>query len=70
MAIKMNDKFDKYWENYNRIYEIAVLLDPSRKLEYVEFIFSRLYSLHEYIRMRTNETLKLLEIFLRSIVGD
>ena len=34
MARKMKENFGKYWEQYNKVFEMAILLDPTRKLPY------------------------------------
>lgn len=43
MAIEMNAKFEKYWECYSLVLSFAVILDPRFKLEFVEFVFKKLY---------------------------
>lgn len=46
MAIKMKEKFDKYWGNIDKVNMmllIAVLLDPRYKLEYIEFCYAKVY---------------------------
>lgn len=46
MAIKMKEKFDKYWGNIDKVNMmvlIAVLLDPRYKLEYNEFCYAKVY---------------------------
>ncbi|KAL0446508.1 UNVERIFIED_CONTAM: putative AC transposase [Sesamum latifolium] len=46
MARKMKEKYDKYWgsiERINIILYYAVILDPRHKLEFLEFIFDKLY---------------------------
>ena len=40
MAMRMKDKYDKYWGNMEKInifIFVAVVLDPRHKLNYVEF---------------------------------
>ena len=39
MAKAMMEKFDKYWKNYNQMFEIAILLDPSSKIVCLEWVF-------------------------------
>ena len=39
MALKMKDKFDKYWSTINVVLAIAAILDPRDKLACVEFYF-------------------------------
>lgn len=42
MAIKMKEKFDKYWDAYSMVLSFAVILDPRYKLQFVEFCFKKL----------------------------
>ncbi|KAL3344779.1 hypothetical protein AABB24_023960 [Solanum stoloniferum] len=44
MATSMLKKFKKYWESYNIILSIAMVLDPRYKLNFVKFCFSKLNS--------------------------
>ncbi|KAK8918950.1 hypothetical protein KSP39_PZI021474 [Platanthera zijinensis] len=47
MAIKMNEKFCKYWgdlDRMNMLLLIAVVLDPCFKLKYVTYCYGKLYS--------------------------
>ncbi|KAK1367911.1 hypothetical protein POM88_034003 [Heracleum sosnowskyi] len=46
MAKRMKEKYDKYWENIdnvNFLLYVAVLLDPRKKMQYVEFSFAQIY---------------------------
>ena len=46
MAIKMKDKFDKYWRDpkkMNFIIVFANILDPINKLEYMEFSLVQIF---------------------------
>lgn len=46
MARRMKEKYDKYWENIDNInflLYVAVLLDPRKKMQYVEFTFAQIY---------------------------
>lgn len=46
MAVKMKEKFDKYWDNndkVNMMLLIAILVDPHYKLKYVQFCSSKVY---------------------------
>lgn len=46
MAIKMREKYDKYWENMeniNYLLYVAVVLDPRHKMAYVTFCFNQIY---------------------------
>ena len=55
----MKEKFDKYWEQYNKVFEMAILLDPSHKLLYLEYALRKLYGSREDISIRRAEILKL-----------
>lgn len=46
MARRMKEKYDKYWkniDNINFLLYVAVLLDPRKKMQYVEFTFAQIY---------------------------
>jgi hypothetical protein len=46
MALKMKNKFDKYWGDPNKINMLlyfAVIVDPRYKLKYVKFVFEDIY---------------------------
>ncbi|XP_017982312.1 PREDICTED: zinc finger BED domain-containing protein RICESLEEPER 2-like [Theobroma cacao] len=46
MAIRMKEKYDKYWgntEKMNLVLFIAAILDPTKKLSYVEFTLLDMY---------------------------
>ncbi|KAI8550192.1 hypothetical protein RHMOL_Rhmol06G0085800 [Rhododendron molle] len=46
MAFSMKEKLDKYWgkgDKMNLLLYVAAVLDPRKKLDYVEFCFIRLY---------------------------
>jgi len=43
MALKMIDKFDKYWSTINGVLAVAAILDPRDKLACVEFYFEVIY---------------------------
>ncbi|KZV41922.1 zinc finger BED domain-containing protein RICESLEEPER 2-like [Dorcoceras hygrometricum] len=46
MGARMKKKFDKYWgdpEKMNKLFYIAVVLDPRHKLDFVEFMLVELY---------------------------
>ena len=46
MAIKMNEKFDKYWEGcfkINKMLIVASVLDPRGKMKFVTHCFEKLY---------------------------
>jgi Domain of unknown function (DUF4413) len=42
MAKKMEEKFNKYWEDYSSILSFAVVLDPRYKLKIVKFCYQKL----------------------------
>lgn len=47
MARRMKEKYDKYWDNIdnvNFLLHVAVLLDPRKKMQYVEFTFAQIYT--------------------------
>ncbi|XP_070049056.1 zinc finger BED domain-containing protein DAYSLEEPER-like [Nicotiana tomentosiformis] len=56
MGTLMLGKFRKYWESYNVILSIAIVLDPQYKLKFVKFCFSKLHP--EEI---ANEKVKVIE---------
>lgn len=46
MVIRMKQKFELYWENFNRVnilQYIAIVLDPRFKMKYVKFCLKQLY---------------------------
>ena len=48
MANQMRAKFDKYWENVekmNMLIYVASILDPRKKLEFVRFCFLKMYDI-------------------------
>ncbi|KAL4190409.1 hypothetical protein AMTRI_Chr07g75500 [Amborella trichopoda] len=53
MAIKMKEKFDKYWKISNLVLAIAVVIDPRFKLKFVEYSYSQIYGndAEHHIRM-------------------
>ncbi|CAN1750153.1 Zinc finger BED domain-containing protein RICESLEEPER 2 [Linum perenne] len=50
MAIKMQQKFDKYWGDSNLVLAFAVVLDPRNKMRVIEVVFPDLYSEDTYLR--------------------
>ena len=42
MTIKMKEKFDKYWSEYSVILAFATILDPTKKLKFVNYAYSKL----------------------------
>jgi hypothetical protein len=45
MAIKMTNKFDKYWGESNLLMSIAAVLDPRYKMKLINFCFPIIYPL-------------------------
>ena len=43
MVGPMTEKFEKYWENYNLVLAIGVVLDPRFKMDLVKFYYEQLY---------------------------
>ncbi|XP_028068326.1 zinc finger BED domain-containing protein RICESLEEPER 1-like [Camellia sinensis] len=46
MAKKMKEKFDKYWANgekINLLLYVAIVLNPRRKMTYLQFYFSTIF---------------------------
>ncbi|KAK2663317.1 hypothetical protein Ddye_001891 [Dipteronia dyeriana] len=43
MATQMYNKFNKYWTDFSTILAIVIVLDPRYKMEFVEFVYDRLY---------------------------
>lgn len=42
IARKMKPKFDKYWENYNPILSMAIVLDPRYKMSFIRWAYRKL----------------------------
>ncbi|GAU36169.1 hypothetical protein TSUD_274470 [Trifolium subterraneum] len=42
MTTKMKEKFDKYWSDYSVILAFATILDPTKKLKFVRYAYSKL----------------------------
>ncbi|CAJ2678656.1 unnamed protein product [Trifolium pratense] len=42
MTKKMKEKFDKYWSEYSVILAFATILDPTKKLNFVRYAYSKL----------------------------
>ncbi|KAK2663323.1 hypothetical protein Ddye_001897 [Dipteronia dyeriana] len=43
MANQLYNKFNKYWVDFPTILAIAIVLNPRYKMEFVEFVYDRLY---------------------------
>ncbi|CAN1331713.1 Putative AC transposase [Linum perenne] len=71
MAFRIKLKVAKYWleedgvpnAKLNRLLYIAVILDPRRKFEYVEFILSRMYGLESGGKLANEVKDGILEMF-------
>ncbi|CAN1224038.1 Putative AC transposase [Linum perenne] len=63
MAIKMQQKFDKYWGDSNLVMAFAVVLDPRNKMRVIEVAFPDLYSEDTYLRHLHLVREKLYELF-------
>ncbi|CAN1254872.1 Zinc finger BED domain-containing protein RICESLEEPER 2 [Linum perenne] len=71
MAFRIKLKVVKYWleddgvpnAKLNRLLYIAVILDPRRKFEYVEFILSRMYGLESGGKLANEVKDGILEMF-------
>jgi hypothetical protein len=53
--LKMLSKFEKYWSKFSVVLAIAIILDPRFKLNFVNFIYMRLYGIsksREYLHVR------------------
>ncbi|XP_077243150.1 zinc finger BED domain-containing protein RICESLEEPER 2-like isoform X2 [Tasmannia lanceolata] len=54
MALKMKEKYDKYWGNIDRVnimLLVAVVLDPRYKLKYLEFCYSKIHPTDNVMRL-------------------
>ena len=43
LALAMDSKFNKYWEKgkYNMALVIATILDPSKKMDFLDFFYGK-----------------------------
>lgn len=62
VAMKMKEKFDKYWSDCNLLISIAAVLDPRVKMKCIDIIFKSLYSESEALvqSITVRENLNLL----------
>ncbi|KAL0462785.1 UNVERIFIED_CONTAM: Zinc finger BED domain-containing protein RICESLEEPER 2, partial [Sesamum latifolium] len=61
MAIRMRDKFNKYWgniDNMNWFLFVAILLDPRYKLKYVSFGLATIYESDPFFVKRMTEKIE------------
>ena len=66
MATRMNDNFDKYWgnvEKMNMLLYIAFVLDPRKKLEFVRFCFLEMYDAEQSLVMINNVKKAIEDLF-------
>ncbi|KAF7140568.1 hypothetical protein RHSIM_Rhsim06G0015900 [Rhododendron simsii] len=47
MALKMIEKYDKYWENSHGFLGVAAALDPRFKMSVIEYYYSSIYGEHD-----------------------
>jgi hypothetical protein len=50
MALRMNNKFEKYWRECNLLMVIVVILDPRFKMVFIWFCFPVIYKEPKTIR--------------------
>ena len=66
MTNRMKAKFDKYWENVekmNMLIYVASILDPRKKIEFVRFCFLEMYDMEQASVMITNVKKGIEELF-------
>ena len=66
MAIKMKEKYDKYWvdiDKMNLLMFVACVLDPRQKLKYLEFALSEMSSSEKACEMMQKLKESLYEFF-------
>ncbi|KAK5812898.1 hypothetical protein PVK06_028342 [Gossypium arboreum] len=66
MAIKMKEKYDKYWgdiDKMNLLMFVACVLDPRQKLKYLEFALSEMSSFEKAYEMMQKLKESLYELF-------
>nr|KJB27812.1 hypothetical protein B456_005G011200 [Gossypium raimondii] len=66
MAIKMKEKYDKYWggiDKINLLMFVACVLDPRQKLKYLEFVLSEMSSSEKACEMMQKLKESLYELF-------
>ncbi|XP_058103795.1 zinc finger BED domain-containing protein RICESLEEPER 1-like isoform X3 [Magnolia sinica] len=52
MAMKMKERFDKYWSNISLILAIAAILDPRVKMKSIEYYFPKIYGNETELRTK------------------
>ena len=48
MALKMHEKFKKYWADFSTILAISCILDPRYKLSSVDFFYKKFYGANSF----------------------
>lgn len=51
MAIKMKEKFDKYWSDYSVILSIESVFDPRAKLEVIKYFYSLIDPVNYFMKV-------------------
>ena len=49
MALKMVEKYSKYWETIHGILGVAAVLDPRYKMTLIEYYFSKIYETDSWL---------------------
>ena len=55
---KMKKNFDKYWEQYKKVFEMVILFDLQRNLLYLRYALRKLYGSSEDMSIRRGDTLR------------
>ncbi|KAF7137601.1 hypothetical protein RHSIM_Rhsim07G0157200 [Rhododendron simsii] len=53
MAWKMEEKYDKYWQNIHGILGVAAVLDPRYKMTLIEYYFRRIFGIEAESKIET-----------------
>ncbi|KAK3024681.1 hypothetical protein RJ639_043203 [Escallonia herrerae] len=69
MAMKMKEKFDKYWGECNLLMAIVDVLDPRYKMTFIKFCFPKIYN--EVELKKNNELVSgsLLEVYKEYVLN-
>ncbi|XP_054816849.1 zinc finger BED domain-containing protein RICESLEEPER 2-like [Prosopis cineraria] len=51
MAVRMKEKFDKYWSDYSVILSIGSIFDPRAKLEVIKYFYSLIDPVNYFIKV-------------------
>ena len=57
MALKMVEKYSKYWETIHGILGVAAVLDPRYKMTLIEYYFSKIYETDSWLMIEKIRTL-------------